>query len=333
MVEDLDNLSSSQESKRAHEQEEQCLFFVAFSRAKLHLRLYLARKQPNGNNRTASPFLGWIPSTLIDEVQNPEVLPLPADAPRPAAVRISWPHDWNVTDTLLRTFEKCPRRFFYTHVLELGGARKPTAFSRTHQCIYDLIEWLAEARVEGDPDEAAAEEKFQHVWQEKGPTDHAFATEYRQLADRLVSALVRLGAGRVFSRSEPLALDLASGRVMVQPDEMAELPNGTVVLRRVRTGFKRVNEYDRLEYSLYHLAARGRFNSAYQIEAVHLTDESLDPVVVSDQKIENRRAKVGEMLAGIAAGFFPPDVDAVTCPRCPHFFICAATPQGPLTLS
>jgi superfamily I DNA/RNA helicase len=333
MVDDLDNLSSSQESKRAHEQEEQCLFFVAFSRAKLHLRLYLARKQPNGNNRTASPFLGWIPSTLIDEVQNPEILPLPADAPRPAAVRISWPHGWNVTDTLLRTFEKCPRRFFYTHILELGGARKPTAFSRTHQCIYDLIEWLAEARVEGDPDEAAAEEKFQHLWQEKGPTDHAFATEYRQLADRLVSALVRLGAGRVFSRSEPLALDLGSGRVMVQPDEMAQLPNGTVVLRRVRTGFKRVNEYDRLEYSLYHLAARDRFNSAYQIEAVHLTDESLDPVVVSDQKIENRRTKTGEMLAGIAAGSFPPDVDAVTCPRCPHFFICAATPQGPLTLS
>jgi superfamily I DNA/RNA helicase len=333
MVDSIHNLSSSDESKRAHEQEEQCLFFVAVSRAKVHLRLYLARKQPNGKNRAASPFLDWIPSALIDEIRNPQVLPLPADAPRPATVQITWPEDWNVSDELLQTFERCPRRFFYTHVLKLGSARKPTAFSRTHECIYDLIDWLAEARVEGDPDEAAAAREFGQVWQQKGPTDHAFANAYRQLADRLVSALVRLGAGRRFSRSEPLALDLAGGRVMVQPDEMAQLPNGTVVLRRVRTGFKRVDEYDRLEYSLYHLAARGRFKGAYQIEAVHLTDESLDPVVVSDKKIENRRTKTSEMLTEIAGGFFPPNVDAVTCPRCPHFFICAATPRGPLTLS
>jgi DNA helicase II / ATP-dependent DNA helicase PcrA len=333
MIDSLENLSSSDESKKAHEQEEQCLFFVAVSRAKFHLRLYLARKQPSGRNRTPSPFLDWLSPALIDEVQNPAVLPLPADAPRPAAVQISWPNDWNVTDDLLRTLEKCPRRFFYTHVLELGGARSPTAFSRTHQCIYDLIEWLAEARVDGESDEVAAAQKFERVWQEKGPTDHAFAAEYRRLADRLVSALVRLGAGRRFSRAEPLALDLAGGRVIVQPDEMARLPNGTVVLRRVRTGFKRVNEYDRLEYSLYHLAARNSFHSGYQIEAIHLTDESLDPVVISDQKIKSRSDKTSEMLAGISSGFFPPDVDAVTCPRCPHFFICAATPRGPLTLS
>jgi hypothetical protein len=188
------------------------------------------------------------------------------------------------------------------------------------------------------PDQQASTEQsftldLERVWQEKGPTDHAFAAEYRRLADRLVSSLVRLGAGRRFSRAEPLALDLAGGRVIVQPDEMARLPNGTVVLRRVRTGFKRVNEYDRLEYSLYHLAARNSFHSGYQIEAIHLTDESLDPVVISDQKIQSRSDKTSEMLAEMSSGFFPPDVDAVTCPRCPHFFICAATPRGPLTLS
>jgi hypothetical protein len=39
------------------------------------------------------------------------------------------------------------------------------------------------------------------------------------------------------------------------------------------------------------------------------------------------------MLAGIAAGRFPPEINAVVCPRCPHFFICAATPTGPLSLA
>jgi hypothetical protein len=39
------------------------------------------------------------------------------------------------------------------------------------------------------------------------------------------------------------------------------------------------------------------------------------------------------MLSGINAGNFPTEIDAVTCPCCPHFFICPAAPKGPLDLS
>ena len=56
------------------------------------------------------------------------------------------------------------------------------------------------------------------------------------------------------SWNKQIALNLTSGRVMVQPNELAELPDGTVVLRRVRTGYRRTNEYDQLEYTLYLLA-------------------------------------------------------------------------------
>jgi hypothetical protein len=104
------------------------------------------------------------------------------------------------------------------------------------------------------------------------------------------------------------------------------------VLRRVRTGYKRRDEYDRLEYTLYHLAARARYGAAYVVGALHLTDESVEAVAVSTTKMNNHRTKSEAMLAGIAAGRFSPAIDAVRCPRCPHFFICAATPRGPLTL-
>ena len=76
--------------------------------------------------------------------------------------------------------------------------------------------------------------------QARGPTDHAFAADYRHLASRLVGALVRAGAGRRFCKAEPLAIDFTNGRVLVEPDEVANLPNGTVVLRRVRTGLSAV---------------------------------------------------------------------------------------------
>jgi DNA helicase II / ATP-dependent DNA helicase PcrA len=36
-------------------------------------------------------------------------------------------------------------------------------------------------------------------------------------------------------------------------------------------------------------------------------------------------------VTAILDGDFPPSPDAFRCPRCPHFFICAATPSGELT--
>jgi hypothetical protein len=332
MMTGAEHLTGAEEAKRAHRHEEECLFFVAASRARTHLRLYLARQQPNGTTRAASPYLGWLSGTGLDEIPHPPTLPLPPDAPRPALVPIARPNGWHVTDTGLRSYEQCPRRFFYTHVLGLGGAQKSTAFTRTHECLYAFMQWLSAARLGGAIGEEVAMRAFERIWQADGPTDHAFAADYRRLADRLVRALVRLGAGQRFRQAEPLAIDFPTGRVLVQPNETPELPNGTVVLRRVRTGYKRSDEYDRLDYTLYHLAARARYGAAYVVEALHLTDERVEAVAVSPTKMKNRRAKSEDLLAGITAGRFPPDNDAVRCPRCPHFFICAATPRGPLTL-
>jgi superfamily I DNA/RNA helicase len=317
----------------AHAMEEECLFFVALSRAQTHLRLYHCRKQPSGKNRTPSPYLEWLPSTLLREIPQPATMPLPADAPRPGPITVTWAQERNVTDSRLRNYEQCPRRFFYTHVLGLGSRRKSTAFSQTHDCLYELIRWLAQARLDGAPDLAAAAQEFERVWTEQGPVEHGYAAEYRRLADRLVEALVRCGAGQRFRRAEPLAIDFAGGRVVVEPNEMVELPNGTMVLRRVRTGRRREKEYDELEYTLYHLAGRTHYGASYAIEAVHLTDEVTEPAIVSDAKIRNRKDRSAAMVASIAAGHFPADPDAVRCPRCPHFFVCDAVARGPLSIA
>jgi DNA helicase-2/ATP-dependent DNA helicase PcrA len=330
MIMGAEHLTGAEEAKRAHSHEEECLFFVAASRAHTHLRLYLARRQSNGRNRAASPYLGWFSGTGLEEVPRPPTLPLPPDAPRPALVPIAWPNGWHVTNTRLRSYEQCPRRFFYTHVLGLGGARKSTAFTRTHDCLYDFMQWLSAAHLSGEIGEDVAMCEFDRIWQANGPTDHAFAADYRRLADRLVRALVRLGTGHRFRKTEPLAIDFPNGRVLVQPEETIELPNGTVMLRRVRTGYKRRDEYDRLDYTLYHLAARARYGAAYAVGALHLTDESVETVAVPTTRMNHHRAKSEDMLAGITAGRFSPAIDAVRCPRCPHFFICAATPRGPL---
>lgn len=329
MIDGTDAASAAEEVKRSHAREEECLFFVATSRARTHLRITLSRKQRNGKNRSESQFLGRLRG-LVEEIPDPSQLPLPAGAQRQHGIVVHWLPASSITERHLAAYQKCPRRFFYTHVLDLGGARKPTAFTRTHDCLYELVDWLVSARVAAKPTLADTQAEFERLWTAKGPTDDAYAEDYHRLATNLVAALMRLGEERTFRESEPLPIDLANGRVIVEPDEMAELADGTVVLRRVRTGHKRSTEYDRLEYTLYELAGRTHYGQDFQFEAVHLADELVEPVSITEAKFSARTTTSNELLSGLRAGEFPPEVDAVTCPRCPHFFICDATPAGPI---
>ena len=325
--------SVSDEAKRSHAMEEECLFFVAVSRARTYLQFYQPRFYPNGDKRSSSKPLTKLTSRLVHETGSPPTAPLPPDAPRPQLIKITYGQDWLLSDRRLELYQKCPRRFFYTHVLGLGGARKATAFARTHDCLYELIRWMSQARLEGDPAQAEAEAAFETIWQDRGPKDHAFASDYRQLASRLVGALVSSGAGRRFRKSEPLAIDFPNGRVVVEPNELAEMLDRKTVLRRVRTGYRTKEEYDGLEYTLYRLAGEAHFGNAFVVEALHLTDGIMEFVEISDEKFGNRCDKTQTMLTGINAGDFPTEINAVTCPRCPHFFVCPAVPNGPLTLS
>lgn len=327
-----EGFSTSEEAKQNHEHEEECLFFVALSRARTHLRLHLARRQPSGKNRSSSHFLDWLPAGVVEEVADPTVLPLTADATPPLPIQVNRAVERYITNSMLISFQKCPRRFFYTHVLGLGNARKATAYSQTQDCLYDLVRWVTDHQREAEPTLVEAEAVFDTIWRERGPTDHRLADEYRRLALRLVGALIKASPKRRFRATEPLAIDFSNGRVLVEPHGIFDMSDGTAVLRRVRTGYKRKSEYEDLDYILYQLAGRDHFGTDTVIQALHLADGESEDVTISPGKLQNRRAKIDGMLSEIGAGRFPPQINEVTCPRCPHFFICSATPHGSLTL-
>ena len=332
MTEGAKGFSVSEEVKRNHDHEEECLFFVALSRAQTHLRLYLARLQPNGKNRSPSPFLSWLSDRTIDKIVHPVVLTRPDNIQGPMPIQVTQSTEWHVTDSTLISYEKCPRRFFYTHMLGLGGTHKATAYSQTHDCLYKLIQWVSERRREAEPTLTEAEAAFDTIWRKHGPIGHNSADEYRRLALQLVGTLIRANAGRRSREVEPLAVDFLNGRVVVEPDEIADMPDGKIALRRLRTGRKRTDEYDRLDYTLYQLAGQAHFGTRAMVQALHLMDEMVDDVQISPRKLNKRRDRSDEILSEIAKGQFPPKIDEVTCPRCPHFFVCAATPRGPLAL-
>ena len=91
-----------------------------------------------------------------------------------------------------------PVAFVYTHVMGVGTARRTTPFERTHACIYEFIEWLAEARVSASPDLKAAQDAFDAIWKTSAPHDSPYVADYRTLADTIIEGLIRAGAGRRF---------------------------------------------------------------------------------------------------------------------------------------
>lgn len=317
-----------EEAERSHRQEQECLFFVAMSRAKTHLRLYAYQRQANGSARNPSDYLPRLQGT-IRAIPSPATIPLP---PRPTpAVELKIADDWERTHSHVSAYESCPRRFFYTHILGIGTARRTTPFDRTHSCIYEFIKWLAKERVGASPTLEAAHEAFGKIWEERGPLDGPYADDYRRLAGTLVDGLVKAGAGRRFREASPLAINYRNGTVIVTPDEIAEREDGVVVVRKVRTGKRGKGEFAKLEYTLFQKAAHTHFGPAAVVEAVHPSDTGVEDVP-SPTKTTKNDAKVEEILAAITSGHFPPDQDPFRCPRCPHFFICAATPPGPLVI-
>lgn len=312
------------DAARAHDEEEQCLFFVAASRARTHLYFYAAAKHASGRRKTPSPFLDWL-GGIANDMTAPRLNT--SAAADDSSIPIAWPDGCRVTNAALKSYDRCPRRFLYTHLLDVGTARSPTAYTRTQDCLFKLIEWTATERPVRALTEHDLLEKFAEIWAAHGPTDHAYASDYLRMAERLVRSLARSGDGLAFEPPRSFELGIGGGVVVVTPDEVAIEPPDTLVLRRVRPGYTREKD---LDYDLLDLAGERSEHHAHAVEAVHLTDDVRDRIDISAKQRAKNASSVDDALTEILAGRFPAEVSSYNCPQCPHFFICPSLPGGTL---
>ena len=309
----------------AHDQELECLFFVALSRAEDQLILYSPSLQTNGRKQNRSPFIDRIAGWL--ETQNP-ISKLTQACSGSEVVKVSFEAPLRLSPSQLALYESCPRRFLYAHVLKLGGRRRETAFMKMHLAVQAIVDDLL--ALEGTAlSEVEIDALFERRWVALGPTDHGYAESYKGAARRLIAFLGQLRAGETPEARESFVLDVGDAQIVVQPDERTRTGDGRVVLRRIRTGRKTSNATDTLDAAAYQLAA----GSHGEIEFVFLSDESRIPVGMTERKLNSRKARIGDTAAAIRAGEFPADPDrpSRTCPRCPYFFICTQPPPGRLT--
>ena len=311
--------------KESHEAEQECLFFVALSRAEDRVTLYSPSQQVDHKRLSRSPYIDRIEQWFVTERP---IMEGTQNSSRSQVVEVSFETPVRLSPSQLSAYEKCARRFLYAHVLGLGGRRTETPFMRMHSAVQATVDDLL-ARGQVSLSNSELDALFGCNWTVHGPTDHGHADSYERAARRLIAFFMELRKGEIPAPREKFELDIGDARIVVQPDEHTRTGDGRLVLRRVRTGRQTSDATDTLDAAAYQLAA-GPYG---EIEFVFLSDESRAIIEMGHKKLSTRKAKIETAGTKIRIGEFPanPKQPSRTCPRCPYFFICTQLPEGRLT--
>ena len=298
-------------------EEEQCLFFVALSRARD--RLSLSRATHYGTARKPSPFLDTLAALLP---RAPDAAPgwigsagaAPAHPPLTDCAQAPSEHRAEDLDQYMR----CPRAYLYQRVLRLSGGRDDDGYVRFHRALYSVIRTLGEIGEAPEP-HAAAQAALEASWSRIGPVGHPYEAVYRRQAELVLARAVERWIG---ARPEPAewTVILGTGHILVRPDLVAT-QGGERHVHRLRTGRAPAAAPDDDLYALYHEGAR-QAGIAVSVGAHFLGSDKVVAVPMTPRVVSNRLAKYGAAIDGIASGEYPAAPDPRDCPRCPQFFVC-----------
>ncbi len=309
-------------------EEEECLFFVAMSRAQDHL--YLSRALRYGLvNRNPSEFLSKIRRRL----------------PRAVDAQPTWLRDDSIAEVssemgtapssgrpvfeerALQVYMKCPRKYFYEFVIGLSATRDDSAYLRFHNCVYGVVRWLQSARAAGNlPSNEEALAYLAEVWKARGPGDHPYGAVYWQFASAMVLNAVqrqKLPGWRPAETEHEVRLASGNVKVVIDNAERAENGESSVVVQRFRTGRQTKSEEENVLYGLYRSAAQEAFPRSHVVlQTLYLSTNQTRDIELTDKQCAARLNKYSAAISGITEKRFDPTPSEHECPRCPHFFIC-----------
>lgn len=306
--------------REAQKQEQECLFYVAMSRARDRLFLYAAHSKKNRSRRALSEYV-----TRLHSIQQRSITPMlelaPAAETLPLQVVFSGAVSFNAKAVAL--YESCPRRFLYTHLLEIGGRRQATTFMKMHEAVRSVCQDLIETGQTNDWADRLEAAFVVHSLQE-----HGYVNEYRTMATDMLSFFMASRLGAVLEATKTFGIAIGTQHLIASPDEIL-LRGGVRTLRTVRTGHAPRKELKDVGSVAVLLAAKHAFPDA-TVEHVYLADGQVKPLSFTPKQLANGQDKLRSMLADIQAGHFRADRSEYTCPGCPAFFVCGATPEGTL---
>jgi superfamily I DNA/RNA helicase len=316
---------TSSKEHHAHEtfKEQECLFFVALSRARDRLLLY-AVDFKGKQARAISPFVNRIASlatiACVEPSREAPVLPehLPVEFIVDGPVILPG-HE-------VQNYVSCGRRFLYSHLIQIGGKATTTAFVLMH----DAIRRAYKAIVEGqDSSQEAVRKHLEGSFVASKLSQHGYAADYLGLAEGMLAFFKANRNGMTAEAPVGLSLSFADEQVVVMPDDVLIGAGGHRVYRKISTGRTKKDAEDDLGVVALLMAARQAYPQAV-VELVYLADQAVLPLEITQRKLGTRQEKVGAAMQDVRAGKFNASPSAFTCPKCPAFFVCGTLPAGAL---
>lgn len=312
------------DSQDSHAEEEECLFFVAMSRARDFLCLSRAERYSEARKTSHSRLLSGLAAHLPCSPDGPPgwnnaALTKPEEG---ALVHLAVGHDEHKAEDLDQ-YIRCPRAYLYQRILDLSGARDDSAYVQFHRAVYFVLRWMGQvdAATPVSGEEAAA--RLDAAWEEIGPSDHPYATVYRDAANDIVERAVAHRVSGVRILDADWLIERPDGKIRLRPNHVEIGPDGPVV-RRLRTG-RPPKKIDDDIYALYLVGAGQELDGA-RVDALFLTTDETKPVSMTKTVIRKRLQRYDDAIVGIRAGRFAAKPNDFTCPRCPQYFICSAVP-------
>lgn len=313
-----------------HDLEQECLFYVAASRARDRLLLYSATRTASSGTgsprrRDPSPFIARLgvsatraATPRTDRTADPEDKPLP--------VRIGPPI--RITTSQLHLYSRCRRRYLYTHVLGVGGKRTSTTITSMHEIVRSVIEDMAGRQpTAGSASEAVT--LLDRLWSE-GPLAGDEYAIHREIAGLLVQRFVDLRAGGTLADPVTLETRIGDDTVIAIPDDLITNSSGQRIARMMRTGHRSSKTGEDVADAAFQIAAAASLPGC-TAEIIHLGDDDPTTRVTFDHKgLVKQTEKLSKAFTAIGEGRFEADRSDRTCPFCPAFFTCGPIVDGSL---
>lgn len=309
-----------------HEEEEECLFFVALSRARDRVCISRARSY-DGRQADSSRLLRLIQTNLPSALA--KFMPRPNSGTTPPPIIVAPEPPLQFTERELRIYMECPLKYYYQFVLGVSDRRSELPHAQAHLCVYKVWQFI-DNEIDADRviDEAVVAAKLEEVWQEQGPIKHAYEKDYRAEAEEILRRTFdwRSTVGGRDLRPH-WVVRLEGCEVIVRPDraEVGMVPSGAAVLivQHLSLGAA-PNEQPKDDfYTLFAIAAeRSGMAPKSIVQAVYMTTGETWEVTPSNRQRADSLQNYRKAIQGILREDFSPRPKNKYCPYCASYFIC-----------
>ena len=276
-----------------HESEEECLFFVAMSRARDFLHLSRAGKYGESNSKE-SKFLAALaeslPNAEIIESAEIEIDELIAETDESFARQTHYSAD-------LDRFLRCGRDYFYTNILGLKVAGEKSIYLKFHSCIYDTISSMQTIKQLENLafNEETALTRLNDFWLAAEVDKHPYAPIYLEKAEEIIrrvyQKMSQTDAANEITRPT-YEVKLSNGAIRVRLDAVEIVENGgekTAIIRKYKTGKSPKKPATDDVDVLMTIAVQDNFPEANPVlQKIYLSDDTVQEIPISAKVIQNR---------------------------------------------